>query len=63
MALKGLGVECIIAVCSVGSLKGEIMAGDLVLVDQFLDFTKSRPSTFFDDEAIHVDTTEPYCAR
>ncbi|MDI6897540.1 S-methyl-5'-thioadenosine phosphorylase [Methanocella conradii] len=63
MALKGLGVERIIAVCSVGSLKREIMPGDLVLVDQFLDFTKSRPSTFFDDEAIHVDTTEPYCAE
>lgn len=61
MALKSIGVERIIAVCSVGSLKGEIMPGDLVLVDQFLDFTRSRPSTFFDDRAVHVDVTEPYC--
>src|SRR5208337_3501589 len=50
MALKTLGVQRIIGVCSVGSLRKKIKPGDLVLVDQFLDFTKARPSTFFDEE-------------
>jgi 5'-methylthioadenosine phosphorylase len=62
-ALKSIGVERIIAVCSVGSLREGIMPGDLVLVDQFLDFTKSRPSTFFDDRAVHTDMTDPYCSE
>ncbi len=63
MALKQLGVERIIGVCSVGSLRKEIKPGDFVLVDQFLDFTKARPATFFDEEGrvVHTDVTEPYC--
>jgi len=63
MALKQLGVERIIGVCSVGSLQKQIKPGDFVLVDQFLDFTKSRPSTFFDEEGcvVHTNVTEPYC--
>ncbi|HTY90570.1 MAG TPA: S-methyl-5'-thioadenosine phosphorylase [Methanocella sp.] len=63
MALKQIGVERIIGVCSVGSLRKEIEPGDFVLVDQFLDFTKSRPSTFFDEEGcvVHTNVTEPYC--
>jgi len=63
MALKTLGVERIIGVCSVGSLRKKIKPGDFVLVDQFLDFTKARPSTFFDEEGcvVHTDVTEPYC--
>lgn len=63
MALKQLGVERIIGVCSVGSLRKDIKPGDFVLVDQFLDFTKSRPSTFFDEEGcvVHTNVTEPYC--
>ncbi|BAI62475.1 purine nucleoside phosphorylase [Methanocella paludicola SANAE] len=65
MALKQLGVERIIGVCSVGSLRKHIKPGDFVLVDQFLDFTKSRPSTFFDEEGhvVHTNVTEPYCAE
>ena len=63
MALKMIGVERIIGICSVGSLRKEIRPGDMVLVDQFLDFTKSRPSTFFDEEGhvVHTNVTEPYC--
>ncbi len=63
MALKQLGVERIIAVCSVGSLKKDIWPGDFVLVDQFIDFTKSRPTTFFDESdcVVHTDVTNPYC--
>jgi 5'-methylthioadenosine phosphorylase len=63
MALKQLGVERIIGVCSVGSLRKDIAPGDIVLVDQFLDFTKGRPDTFFEEEGevVHTDVTEPYC--
>jgi 5'-methylthioadenosine phosphorylase len=65
MALKQLGVDRIIAVCSVGSLRKEIKPGDFVLVDQFLDFTKSRPSTFYDEDGtvVHTDVTNPYCSE
>jgi Purine nucleoside phosphorylase len=62
MALKQAGVESIIAVASVGSLRAHIRPGDFVLLDQFIDFTKSRTSTFFDgSEVVHVDMTEPFC--
>lgn len=63
MALKMLGVERIVGVCSVGSLRKPIRPGDLVLADQFLDFTKARPSTFFDGAGpvVHADVEEPYC--
>ena len=45
-ALASLGVERIIAVGATGSLRSSLRPGDLVLPDQFLDFTKSRPMTF-----------------
>ncbi|OPY30287.1 MAG: putative 6-oxopurine nucleoside phosphorylase [Methanocella sp. PtaU1.Bin125] len=62
MALKTAGVESIIAVASVGSLRAFIRPGDFVLVDQFIDFTKTRPSTFFEGgDVVHVDMTEPFC--
>jgi 5'-methylthioadenosine phosphorylase len=63
MALKQIGVERIIGVCSVGSLHKDIKPGDFVLADQFLDFTRGRPETFFSDEGcvVHTDVTEPYC--
>jgi 5'-methylthioadenosine phosphorylase len=62
MALKQAGVESIIAVASVGSLRAHIRPGEFVVLDQFIDFTKSRPSTFFDrDEVVHIDMTEPFC--
>lgn len=63
MALKKIGVERIIGVVSVGSLREDIHPGDFVILDQFLDFTKSRPVTFYEDEGcvVHTDVTEPYC--
>lgn len=63
-ALKELGVKNILASAAVGSLSENIPPGALVVVDQFLDFTRGRPSTFFDGdggEVIHVDMTDPYC--
>lgn len=63
-ALKELGVRKIIATAAVGSLSSRLKLGDIVLFDQFLDFTKSRPQTFYeggDQGVLHVDMTEPYC--
>jgi len=63
-ALKERGTERIIAICACGSLTPKIKPGELVLFDQFLDFTKSRPSTFFEGGKMgvaHVDMTHPYC--
>ncbi len=47
-ALKEAGCTHIIATTACGSLKEEIKPGDLVFLDQFIDFTRSRPLTFFD---------------
>lgn len=60
-ALKELGVRQIIATNAVGSLKRSIGPGDFVVPHDFLDFTRSRPSTFYDEKTVHVDMTEPYC--
>jgi 5'-methylthioadenosine phosphorylase len=64
LTLKKLGVEQVIATAAVGSLNSQMAPGDCVAVDQFLDFTKSRPVTFFEGGDLgvyHVDFTEPYC--
>ena len=45
--MKKLGVEWIISVSAVGSMKEEIEPGHIVIVDQFFDRTTKRPSTFF----------------
>lgn len=65
-ALKDIGVEKIIATVSVGSLNMEMKPGHLVFLDQFVDFTKSRPLTFYeggDDGVVHTDMSEPYCSQ
>jgi 5'-methylthioadenosine phosphorylase len=60
-AMKDLGVEIIISPCAVGSLKEEYKPGDLVIVDQFIDFTKKRDYTFFDDTTVHISIADPFC--
>jgi 5'-methylthioadenosine phosphorylase len=61
-ALKKLGATHLVSVSAVGSMKEEIAPGDLVVVDQFIDLTKRRISTFFDDEiAAHVMFADPVC--
>lgn len=63
-ALKSLGVAEIIAVSAVGSLTEEIVPGHLVLIDQFIDRTFLRPSTFFHDGIVaHVSFADPICAQ
>ncbi|MGD0621210.1 MAG: S-methyl-5'-thioadenosine phosphorylase [Thermacetogeniaceae bacterium] len=63
-ALREIGAEKVIATAAVGSLQKDLKPGEIVLVDQFLDFTKSRVQTFFEgngDGVLHVDVTTPYC--
>ncbi|EJY55053.1 methylthioadenosine phosphorylase [Alicyclobacillus hesperidum URH17-3-68] len=64
MALKQLGVEQVLATAAVGSLNRRFRPGDLVIVDDAIDMTKGRISTFFDEgPVVHVDVSDPYCAR
>lgn len=62
-ALKSLGVERIISVSAVGSLKEEFAPLDLVVPDQLIDRTRLRESTFFDQGiVVHISVAEPYCS-
>ena len=61
-ALKSLGVEWIISVAAVGSLKSGLKPGDLIIPDQIIDRTKNRVSSFFDGGIVaHVIFAEPFC--
>jgi 5'-methylthioadenosine phosphorylase len=60
-ALKMLGATHLLSVSAVGSMREEIAPGDLVVVDQFIDLTKHRASTFFDEVAAHVAFADPVC--
>ncbi len=61
-ALKSLGVERIISVGAVGSLREEIQPLDVVIPDQFIDRTRGRSSTFFTGGMVaHVSLAEPFC--
>lgn len=61
-ALKMLGATHVLSVSAVGSMKEHIAPGDLVIVDQFIDLTKKRISTFFDEGiAAHVSFADPVC--
>jgi 5'-methylthioadenosine phosphorylase len=63
-ALKKLGATHVVSVSAVGSMKESIRPGELVIVDQFIDLTKRRVSTFFDEGvAAHVGMADPVCPR
>ncbi len=63
-ALKALGVQGILAVSAVGSLRQEIVPGHMVVPDQIIDRTRgARPTTFFGDGiVVHVGFADPFCA-
>jgi len=62
-AMKQLGVERILSVSAVGSLKEEHKPTDFVIPDQFIDRTFARTSTFFGDGIVgHVAFGDPVCA-
>ncbi len=61
--MKKLGVERIISVSAVGSLREEIAPGHVVIPDQFIDRTTQRPSTFFGKGIVaHVSLADPLCS-
>jgi 5'-methylthioadenosine phosphorylase len=63
-ALKQLGVERIISVSAVGSLQEDLRPGEFLVVDQFVDRTKSRVSTFFGGGLVaHVAFDKPTCPQ
>jgi 5'-methylthioadenosine phosphorylase len=63
-ALKKLGVERIVSVSAVGSLREEIAPGHVVIPDQFIDRTTQRPSTFFGRGIVaHVSMADPFCGE
>ncbi len=63
-ALKELGARAVIATGAVGSLREEIAPGDLVVVDQFIDKTFRRTSTFFGGYGVvHCEMADPTCDR
>ena len=65
-ALKNAGVTHVIATTACGSLKKEIERGDFVILDQFIDFTRRRPVTFYSEfppggqNAKHTPMEDPF---
>jgi 5'-methylthioadenosine phosphorylase len=60
--MKKLGVSWIISVSAVGSLREAIVPGHVVIIDQFIDRTKNRASTFFEGGVVaHVSFGDPVC--
>ncbi len=63
-ALKRVGVTDVISVSAVGSFRDEMAPGDFVLVDQFIDRTVVRESSFFGSGCVaHVALADPVCGR
>lgn len=62
-AMKQLGVQYVLSVSAVGSLREDFKPLDMVLPDQFIDLTKRRESTFFGEGAVaHVSMAQPVCS-
>jgi 5'-methylthioadenosine phosphorylase len=61
-ALRHIGVKRILATNAVGAINQNIKPSDLVVPHDLVDFTKSRQSTFYDDEPVtHVDVSQIFC--
>jgi 5'-methylthioadenosine phosphorylase len=61
---KALGVEQLISVSAVGSMKIDYKPTDIVVPDQFYDRTRHRPDTFFGNGLVaHVSLAKPVCPR
>ena len=59
-ALKQLGVTDVLSISSVGSLNEKLTPGEFIIIDQYIDMTKYRKSTFFDDDiVVHVSMANP----
>jgi 5'-methylthioadenosine phosphorylase len=62
-ALKSLGVTHVLASGAVGSLREEIAPRDVVLPDQVIDRTWRRVASFFEELAVHVELSHPFCSH
>jgi len=61
-ALKSLGVERIISISAVGSMREEVRPLDIVIPDEYVDWTRGRPATFFGrGVAVHISLEPPAC--
>ncbi|MGW7613870.1 S-methyl-5'-thioadenosine phosphorylase [Streptomyces sp. NPDC054766] len=69
-ALRSVGARQILGPCAVGGLRPEYGPGTLLVPDQFVDRTKSRPQSYFDGlplpdgsvpNVVHVSLADPYC--
>lgn len=62
--MKMLGVQWIIGVSAVGSMKESIHPGDMIIPNQFIDRTVGRPNTFFTDGVVcHISFADPVCPQ
>lgn len=63
-ALKQQGCTHVLASTACGSLREEIKPGDLVMLNQFIDRTTKRASTFYDkDKVCHISMANPFCEK
>ncbi len=62
LGFKILGVERVVSISAVGSLREELRPLDVVIPDQLIDWTRHRPSTFFGSGVVaHVSLADPVC--
>lgn len=65
-ALKESGASSIIAINAVGGIRQDMIPGRIVIPDQIIDYTWSRPATYFEEgltQVTHIDFTHPYCEQ
>lgn len=62
-ALKEAGCTHILATTACGSLREEIHPKDFIFPDQFIDFTKHRNLTFYEDKVVHTAMADPFCPK
>ena len=59
-AIRDAGATTVVATAVSGAIDPGLPLGALVLIDQFIDATRGRSDTFFNDEVRHTDMTDPY---
>ncbi len=64
-ALSDIGITDIVATYAVGGINPKMVPGDFAICDQFIDFTKSRVGTIYDQpgKVVHTDVSRPYSPK
>jgi 5'-methylthioadenosine phosphorylase len=60
-AMREAGVRRIVGPCACGSLQEDLHPGTFVVADQFVDRTRGRADTFYEDRTVHASAADPYC--